>query len=427
MKNIWNKAAWALLAGPLALSACSKNDKGSLQGPVPAASFTSTVNSTQYPITVTFTDNSTDGFINQWDFGDGTTGTGQTVTHTYTQAGSYKVRLTESGRGGTNATPQTTVVIPSLCGNAGFSALANCQSNVAGARVFTYSNDAGAVKHLDASNNVTYSSPANSLTSCQADDQFTFSGTSASYTYESNGGTYAGGTCGASQSSSGAFVYKPGGGVNGLGQIILQKAGTFIGEPVAVTNLTYDIIEASSTVLRLRGTLADGTKTEVTLVPFDAVTRVKQLLTNGTQKTWLLDNTSAAPIIVGTEDKPGQYYAGNTAGGQLPACQADDEFTFSAANVYTYDAKAETFVAGVNGAAGSCQAPRSDSTPFTFGPADGAGLAQFVLGKAGMFIGVTDAPDLTYRILAITDKTMLLRAGTGKNGAVVFTIKLVAK
>jgi len=69
MKKTWNKGAWALLAGPLLLAGCSKNDKGSLSGPVPAASFTSTVNASQYPVTVTFTDNSTDGFINQWEFG----------------------------------------------------------------------------------------------------------------------------------------------------------------------------------------------------------------------------------------------------------------------------------------------------------------------------------------------------------------------
>jgi PKD repeat protein len=32
-----------------------------------------------------------------WDFGDGTTGSGATVTHTYTTAGAYSVSLTTSG------------------------------------------------------------------------------------------------------------------------------------------------------------------------------------------------------------------------------------------------------------------------------------------------------------------------------------------
>jgi len=421
MKNICTKAAWTLVASPLLLVACTKNDKGSLEGATPVATFSSVVNSSQYPVTVTFTDNSQNAFVNQWEFGDGTVGSGSPVTHTYAQAGTYKVRLIESGRGGTGSTPQTDVVVPSLCGSASFSVLTNCQNNAASARIFTYSNAAGAVKRLDANNNVLSSSAANSLTSCQADDQFTFSGTSATYTYESNGGTFVGGACGDSQAGSGSFVYKPTGGVSGLGQIILSKAGSFIGEAVAVNNLTYDIVEASSTVLRLRGTLADGTKTEVTLVPFDAVTRVKQLLTNGTQKSWMLDYRKDAVITVGIESDPVKYYAGAPAKG-IPACQADDKYLFSAANVYTYNAGAETFVAG---SPGTCQAPRSGSTPFTLAPASGTGLAQMVLSTPGAFIGVTDAPDLTYRILSINDSLMVLRAGKGDG--TVFTMKLVAK
>lgn len=425
--KITQKATWVFLVNSLLLAACTKNDKGTLEGPVPTATFTSTVNSSQFPVTVTFTDTSQDAFQNIWDFGDGATAQGKVVMHTYNTPGTYKVRLTESGRGGTKSTDltdvATNVVVPSACASGGFAALTNCNGNTPSARVFTYSSAAGAIKRLDANNNVISSSAANALTSCQADDQFTFSGSSFSYTYESNGGTFAKGACGASQSGNSAFVFKSVAG--GLGQIILQKAGSFIGEPVAVNNLTYDIIEASSSVLRLRGTLADGTKTEVTLVTFDAVTRVKQLLTNGSQKTWLLDNAQAKTITVGTEANPAQYYAGGPANA-LPACQADDEFTFSL-DTYTYDAKAETFVAGANGAPGSCQAARSGTSPLVIAPADGAGLAQFVLAKKGAFIGVTDAPDLTYRIISISDKNMVLRAGAGKNGSVVFDMKLIAK
>jgi hypothetical protein len=69
---------------------------------------------------------------------------------------------------------------------------------------------------------------------------------------------------------------------------------------------------------------------------------VKQYLTNGSSRTWKLDNTVVAPITVGPSDAdPTSYYAGNPAPGGLPACQADDEYTFSNTNVFTYDAKAD--------------------------------------------------------------------------------------
>jgi len=418
MLYIQNKAVLAFIAGTLFFTACNKNDTGKLEGPVPVASFTSTVNSTQFPVTVTFTNTSQDGFINQWEFGDGTTGTGNTITHTYNTPGTYKVRLDVSGRGGYAQTSQTDVVVPSACGNTGFSALVNCQGSAPSSRVWTLSSAAGAIKRLDANNNVTSSSAANGLASCQADDQFSFSGSSYTYTYTAND------KCGSEANASASFVYKPSS--DGLGQLALGSSKAFIGEQVALKDSTYTIVEASSTILRLRGTLVNGTKTEVTLVPFDAVTRVKQLLTNGTQKTWMLDNSVEKTITVGTEANPVQYYAGGVAGA-LPACQADDEFTFSAANVYSYNAQAETFVAGKDGAPGSCQAARTTTSAYTFGLADGTGLAQLVFANAGTFIGITDAPDLTYRILSITDKNMVIRAGTGKNSGTVFDLKLVAK
>ncbi|MBC8081992.1 MAG: PKD domain-containing protein [Hymenobacter sp.] len=150
---------------------------------------------------------------------------------------------------------------------------------------------------------------------------------------------------------------------------------------------------------------------------------VRQLLTNGSSRTWKLDNTVAAAIVVGPSDAdPTSYYAGGPAGG-LPACQADDEFTFSAADVYSYDAKTQTLVAGTGG---GCQAPRTGSTPFTFGAATGAGVGQLTLANTGTFIGITDAPDLVYRIISIDDQRMVLRAGSS-TASVVFTMKLAVK
>lgn len=149
---------------------------------------------------------------------------------------------------------------------------------------------------------------------------------------------------------------------------------------------------------------------------------VKQFLTGGSSKTWKLDAAAAATITVGPNDNDVKgYYAGGPAN-SLPACQADDEYTFSSANVFTYDAKAETFVAG---ASGGCQAPRSGTSTFTLGGTT-SGLAQIDFAKAGTFIGVTDAPDLTYRIMSINNTNMVLRAGKATSN-LVFEMKLIAK
>lgn len=159
---------------------------------------------------------------------------------------------------------------------------------------------------------------------------------------------------------------------------------------------------------------------------------VKQLLTGSDSKTWILDNNVEAPIIVGTEGKPDEYDEGEKAG-KLPDCQADDEYTFSADNTLTYDAKEETYVAAKQATStppspaepAFCGEPRSDTSGFTFGPAVGDGYAMLELQEAGAFIGVTNAPDLTYRIIDITDKSMVIRAG--KPSGTVFQMKLVPK
>ncbi|NVO30109.1 PKD domain-containing protein [Hymenobacter lapidiphilus] len=266
MKKHFHKAALLLLGSTLLLSACEKDDTGSLDSAVPTSDFTTTSRTVGFTTEVTFTATNTDGFLYQWEFDDGTVGSGQQVVHVYSKSGSVKPRLITAYRGGTSVSAQKEIILPAV----------------------------------------------------------------------------------------------------------------------------FDLVKA--------------------------------VLTGGSSRTWILDNTKDAPIVVGPNDgNPTGFFPGSPAG-SLPACQADDEFTFSSTNVYTYDAKAQTFVAG----GGGCAAPRSGTSSFTFGPATGAGLAQFELARAGAFIGITDAPDLVYRIISIDNQTMVLRAGRPTAG-VVFTMKLRVK
>jgi PKD repeat protein len=424
MKNFVRAAALALLSAPLLLASCTKPGEGNtLEGVVPTPGFTYTVDATQFPTVVTFKNTTTDGFLYQWDFGDGSgVSAASDVKHTYTRGGTYKVQLTSAGRGGAAVSTQN-VVVPSPCTYAGFSALTACGGS--GATSWTISNQPDAIVRLAANGTTVLSSTAGStLNACQLDDEFSFA-SNYNYSYDAggkDGQTYSNGACGTARTPNSTFIYKPNA---GLGQIILQARKSFIGLTDSVANNTYDIIEVSSSKLRLRGTNPDGTFTVVTYMPqLSAVDKVKQLLTGGSSRTWKLDNSVVATIVVGPNDGDPTGYYGGGAAGSLPACQADDEFTFTSGNVFQYDAKAETFVAG----GGGCQAPRTNNTTFTFSAASGTGKAQFELAPATPMpvIGITDAPDRVYRILEIDNQHMLLRAGSS-TATPVFTIKLVVK
>ncbi|MGI4872327.1 MAG: PKD domain-containing protein [Janthinobacterium lividum] len=411
----------ALLAATLL--GCSKKDPSGLDGPVPTPAFTVSVDATSLPAVATFTATGQDAFTFQWDFGDGSpVGMGQKTTHVYTQSGVYRARLIAGGRGGTATTPQQDVTIPDACGNASFGQLAGCAAGGGGSRTWTFSSQAGAVTRYAANGTTVLSASTTPLDPCIADDRFTFS-SGFSYQYDSNGGTSVGGVCGAGANATGSFVLQTSGSTNP--RLVLQNKGGFLGLTDSVRNKTYDIVQVSATTLVLRGTLPSGQILQVTLVPYvSAATLTKQLLTGATSRTWMLDNTQPQPITVGTEASPTLYYAGGPAG-SLPACQEDDEYTFTATDQFQYDAKLETYVAG---SPGVCSAPRSATGSFVYGPvATGSGIGQLTLSRSSLFIGVTDAPDQVYRILSITNTTMLLRAGAGAAGSTVFTIKMKVK
>ena len=73
------------------------------QVPAPVANFTENETSGMAPLTVKFdasTSQNADSY--SWDFGDGSTGTGQIVEHTFADAGEFKVNLTVANDNGTS-------------------------------------------------------------------------------------------------------------------------------------------------------------------------------------------------------------------------------------------------------------------------------------------------------------------------------------
>ena len=74
----------------------------------PVAAFTANATSGTAPLTVAFTDASTNTPTSwAWTFGDGSTGTAQNPVHTYTSAGTYTVVLTAANFAGSNTATET--------------------------------------------------------------------------------------------------------------------------------------------------------------------------------------------------------------------------------------------------------------------------------------------------------------------------------
>ncbi|AEH60073.1 S-layer-related duplication domain protein [Methanosalsum zhilinae DSM 4017] len=77
----------------------------------PVAAFTAQPQEGEAPLTVTFTDQSEHAVSYQWDFGDGTTSTDASPTHTYEEAGEYTVTLTVENEIGETDSAQRTITV----------------------------------------------------------------------------------------------------------------------------------------------------------------------------------------------------------------------------------------------------------------------------------------------------------------------------
>ena len=77
----------------------------------PVAGFTGSPTNGAAPLTVLFTNLSSGATGYSWDFGGGKTSTVVNPANTYTNAGSYTVRLTAIGAGGTNRLARTNYIV----------------------------------------------------------------------------------------------------------------------------------------------------------------------------------------------------------------------------------------------------------------------------------------------------------------------------
>ena len=85
---------------------CKKDDPAKPAAPV--ASFTYSADNKTVKFTSTSTNSPTE---TNWDFGDGKTGSGDTITHIYDSAGNYTATLTVKNAGGSNSTSQMITVL----------------------------------------------------------------------------------------------------------------------------------------------------------------------------------------------------------------------------------------------------------------------------------------------------------------------------
>lgn len=90
-------------------AACTKKD--ALPPPAPVADFSfAVINDGLLPAIVSFTSTSKNATSYTWEFGDGATSTQANPTHQFAATGTYSIKLTATGQGGTNSISKNIVV-----------------------------------------------------------------------------------------------------------------------------------------------------------------------------------------------------------------------------------------------------------------------------------------------------------------------------
>ncbi|RDC57208.1 PKD domain-containing protein [Pedobacter chinensis] len=141
--------------------------------------------------------NQSPGFKALWDFGNGATGDGNTVTASYPLAGTYTVTLTIATAGGSVSSTKTVVIAatnPAMLTDPAFEILSGGLSNAAG---FTWVIDQKSPGHLGVGEiglmepNWYQAGPDEKNGNGFYDDEMTFNMNGLKYTYDNKGTTFA--------------------------------------------------------------------------------------------------------------------------------------------------------------------------------------------------------------------------------------------
>jgi len=109
--NFKNNLFILSVAALTTLSACKKKTN-TTTSPAPVADFTYSGADAKAPANVTFTNVSINADKFLWEFGDGDTTSAKNPTHGYINGGTYSVKLTSTGPGGSHSVTKTVTILP---------------------------------------------------------------------------------------------------------------------------------------------------------------------------------------------------------------------------------------------------------------------------------------------------------------------------
>jgi PKD repeat protein len=114
MKKTILKIALILTASLSLLNCSSDNSPAAPTTPAPTVDYTYTGGGSPAPAVITFTSNTTNTSTYLWDFGDNSTSTIANPQHSYVTSGTYTVKLTASGAGGSTSVTKTINIAAAL-------------------------------------------------------------------------------------------------------------------------------------------------------------------------------------------------------------------------------------------------------------------------------------------------------------------------